>query len=98
MGAMPTALGGHANRDPNHAHAKPWAWHPGVLCGSILLYASAISSIFFHSAGGQGMTERREMRTSSQSLNALSALIAASGTGVANRFTNVTSTTTPFSL
>ena len=28
-GAMATALRGHANRRrPNHAHAKPWAWHP----------------------------------------------------------------------
>ena len=28
MGAMPTALSGHVNSTPKHAHAKPWAWHP----------------------------------------------------------------------
>src|SRR6516162_9044055 len=27
MGAMPTALGGHACLKP-HGHAKPWPWHP----------------------------------------------------------------------
>src|SRR5260370_41298256 len=28
LGAMPTALRGHAKHPAQHAHAKPWARHP----------------------------------------------------------------------
>src|SRR5262245_33970912 len=50
-----------------------------------------IFSIRVHSSSVTGMTESREMRTSGNDANALSALTAASVTGVLSFFTGTTS-------
>src|SRR5437870_11383191 len=51
----------------------------------------AIASIRFHSSSVTGITERRDIRTSGNDANALSALTAASVTGDFIFFTGVTS-------
>src|SRR5262249_43067247 len=58
----------------------------------------AIFSMRAHSWSVTGMTDRREMRTSGKSANALSALISASVTGRESFFTGATSTTAALPL
>jgi hypothetical protein len=50
LGAMATALSGHVSSGHQHAHAEPWAWHPGIRlneCADAIKYLALLVSFIF---------------------------------------------------